>query len=526
MRKNKLKFILTIILIVAIIIIYIVYNILIRSNKRKKNEIQISAKEKVIVNNFRIGIINFDTINPILSKNENVQNVSKLIFEPLFNLSKDFKIEPCLASEFTKLNNTTYLIKLTENIQWQNGKKFSSDDVEFTINYLNENKNESTYYNNIKNIKELKLIDENTLKILLKEEEEYFEYNLTFPILISNNKENLEDKNLVGTGMYYISDMNNKDMILKRNTNWWKNDNAKLDTIKLNFYENFNNAISEIKIGNIDFIMPNSKNVEEYLKGVPVKQQRYTGKEYTYLALNCKDSILKNKEVRQAISYAINKNKIIEEKYNNQYKISNFPLDFGSYLYNENSQRVEYNIEKAKNLLEENGWYYKEGHWSKNGEILKLNIAINEKNKEKIEVAEAIKNQLSELGMQIEIITYPEKEYAKIIKNKEYSILFTSLFYGYSPSLYIYFKEGNLANYYDKETLENLKKLETDEDLDKIKIMNEIIEKYNNDVPYISLYYDTNLLIYTENLRGEITPNTYKVFYNINNWYREYDKKK
>ena len=56
--------------------------------------------------------------------------------------------------------------------------------------------------------------------------------------------------------------------------------------------------------------------------------------------------------------------------------------------------------------------------------------------------------------------------------------------------------------------------------------MNDIIEKYNDDAPYISLYYDTNLLIYTENLRGEVTPNSYKVFYNINNWYREYDKKK
>lgn len=526
MRKNKLKFILTIILIVAITIIYIVYNILIRNNKRKTNEIPTSTKEKVIVNNFRIGIINFDTINPILSKNENVQNVSKLIFEPLFDLNKNFKLEPCLASECSKLNNTTYIIKLVENIQWQNGKKFDSNDVKFTIDYLNENKDKSIYYNKVKNIKELKIIDENTIKILLKEEEEYFEYNLTFPILISNDKDNLEDKNLLGTGMYYISDINNENIILKINTNWWKNEQVKLDTIKLSFHENINNAISEMKIGNIDFIMPTSKNVEEYLRGVSVKQQRYTGREYSYLALNCKDSILKNKEVRQAISYAINKSKIIEEVYNNQYKISNFPLDFGSYLYNENSQRIEYNIEKAKGLLEENGWKYKDGYWNKNGELLKINMAVNEEYKDKVEVAKIIKEQLSEAGIQLDIITYSEKEYDKIMQNKEYCILFASLSHEYSPSLYWYFKDNNLANYNNKEILNNSKKLEEDEESDKIKIMNDIIEKYNDDVPYISLYYDTNLLIYTENLRGEVTPNSYKVFYNINNWYREYDKKK
>ena len=326
--------------------------------------------------------------------------------------------------------------------------------------------------------------------------------------------------------MYYISDINNENIILKINTNWWKNEQVKLDTIKLSFHENINNAISEMKIGNIDFIMPTSKNVEEYLRGVSVKQQRYTGREYSYLALNCKDSILKNKEVRQAISYAINKSKIIEEVYNNQYKISNFPLDFGSYLYNENSQRIEYNIEKAKGLLEENGWKYKDGYWNKNGELLKINMAVNEEYKDKVEVAKIIKEQLSEAGIQSDIITYSEKEHDKIMQNKEYCILFASLSHEYSPSLYWYFKDNNLANYNNKEILNNLKKLEEDEESDKIKIMNDIIEKYNDDAPYISLYYDTNLLIYTENLRGEITPNSYKVFYNINNWYREYDKKK
>jgi len=49
-----------------------------------------------------------------------------------------------------------------------------------------------------------------------------------------------------------------------------------------------------------------------------------------------------------------------------------------------------------------------------------------------------------------------------------------------------------------------------------------INEIYNEDVPHISLYYDTSSVIYSTNLKGTIIPNSYNLFYGIENWYREY----
>ena len=51
-------------------------------------------------------------MNPILSKNKNVQYYDKLIFEPLLSVNQDFSIEPCLATEYSKTGDTTYIIKL------------------------------------------------------------------------------------------------------------------------------------------------------------------------------------------------------------------------------------------------------------------------------------------------------------------------------------------------------------------------------------------------------------------------------
>ena len=55
-----------------------------------------------------------------------------------------------------------------------------------------------------------------------------------------------------------------------------------------------------------------------------------------------------------------------------------------------------------------------------------------------------------------------------------------------------------------------------------------IKEKYNNlekiaqeDLPYISLYRNKNIVVYSSNLLGEITPNNYTCYYNIETWYRQ-----
>ena len=55
-------------------------------------------------------------------------------------------------------------------------------------------------------------------------------------------------------------------------------------------------------------------------------KKQYEGREYDFLALNCEDTILKYKEVRQAINYAIDKENIVASVYNNNYSVANFPL--------------------------------------------------------------------------------------------------------------------------------------------------------------------------------------------------------
>lgn len=534
MKKYQLKIL--IFFIIFILIIYTIYHLFF-SQPNKSQEIEaVTAKEKVISNNLRIGMVEFDTINPILSNNRNVQEVSRLIFEPLISLTEDFRLQPGLAKEWTQLDDVTYLIKLNEKVTWQDGNKFDSQDVIFTINMIQKKGNQSIYSYNVEDIKKVEKIDEYTIKITTKEKVPYFEYNLIFPILSSKyfSSDNFEseekNKNPAGTGMYYIAETNSDSIVLKRNLDWSERNEIelKLDYIKLNLYENINQSLADFKNQNVDILTSSNLNIEDYLESTQYNKIELINRNYFYLTFNCNHEALKNVEVRQAISQSIDKEKINQEVYSGKYKVSNFPIDFGSYLYEGVNKRQENTIE-AKKILEQANWNDSQGTWKKKVNskyiTLEFDLLVNQDEEKEVETAENIQRQLEEIGIKITINKVKEKEYKRYLETGKYEIAIASKTFSYSPSLYGCLGEDNLSQYQNKEINQKLEELgNTNDETKEKEMIEEIIEIYNQEVPFTSLYYDTLTIIYSPHLKGEMTPTSYSLFYHIENWYREYDK--
>ena len=534
--KNSYFKIIFIILIIGLVVAAVYMNLFL-GNKKKNSPIipkDFSNENGTLIsNNIRIGVIEFDNINPILSNNKNVQDVSRLIFEPLFILTEDYKLTDGLAKECSKIDSTTYILKLKENIKWHDGNKFDSSDVFFTIDMLKDLENNSVYYYNVKDIEEIEKIDEYTIKIKLNKEIPYFEYNLIFPIVSSKyfDKDNfrLENKNIKppGTGMFYISETENNSILLKKSIRDNSNQDMKLDTITLKLYDSLSSAINAFKTGEIDIFTTSNKNIEDYLKNVNYNKIEYINRDYSYIALNCNSTILSNKEIRQAINSAIDKDEIIKDIYNDKNKISNFPLDFGSYVYGTNNSVMKYDENTAKNLLVDNGWKYTSKKWRKTvkNKYLKieLDLVVNKDNSYMARVAKKIKEQLEKIGIVITIKDVNSNQYDTYLKNKNYDMILLNSNYSYSPSLNKYFGDSNIANYKNEEVDKLLEEIQNSTDENEIKEKySRIVEIYNDEAPYISLFFNQNTMIYSPNLKGNISPNSYNLFYKIESWYREY----
>lgn len=504
------------------VVIIIVAVVMVKKQEENKTPPIIDyAEQKKYSTEIRIGISALDTFDPILSNNKNVQDVCKLIYEPLLTVDENFKIKGVLAEEWAKTAENSYLIKLKQGIKWYDGNEFTSKDVEFTINKIKQETNNSIYKSNVENIVQVTIIDNYTIKLDLQENEAFFEYNLIFPIEQAIDYSVETKVNASGTGIYKISQINGNEIQLTRNPYKENIEGVQIKTIIVRNYPTMGELYNDFKIGNIDIINTDNINYSNYIGTLGYTEKNFYGRNFNFLSFNTKNIALYNIEVRRAISYAIDKNLILSNIYNNKYYIANYPLDYGNWLYSNETTSSGYNPEQSKQILEDNGWQYKNNTWQKNINNklvqLKFNLLVNSKDELRLQVAENIKQQLENVGIKINIMK--ASDITSYLENKNYDIALIEMSMSISPDLSTFFGINNLANYENQEAItiiEELKEI-TDENLLKERY-NKLLEIYKTDLPYLSLYFSNSTLIYNSKMIGTIIPTWYNLFYNIENW--------
>lgn len=525
MKGNVIKYIF-IIFIIAIIIA-VIYKI----NDDKKNEkVQqptISTVEEEIIKEINLGIAEFDTINPLLSKNKHIQEISKIVYEPLLELDKQYKIQKCLAKDWAKTSYNTYIIKIQNDKKWSDGSKFTVEDVIFTIEKLKEV--QSIYSSNVQNIINVQKIDAETIQITLDQEIPFFEYNLIFPIMSKKYYEGQDfvatEKNAqpISTGKYKITQNDSNVITLEKNEHY-KKEEITLEKITISKYANLGELYNAFKLGKVDVITTTNIGIENHIGTIGYNKQEVAGREFDFLALNTQNSVLSHVEVRNAISHAINRENIVSSLFNNKYKVTNYSLDYGSWLKGPETDN-SYNPDLAKQILEQNGWVFKYNKWQKTEDYrtknLSFKIVVQNSNQTRMTVAEMIKNDLEAIGMKVTIVKASDKQYQYYLQNKNYDSIITGITTSLSPNLETYFGNNNYCKFENEElnNLMNEVKNISKEDLLKQKY-DRIKEIFNEQKPYIGLYSNYYSINSSWSLRGSISPNWYNIFIDINNWYK------
>lgn len=390
-----------------------------------------------------------------------------MIYKPLIEITQDFDIKGGLAKEWSKTAENEYIIKLDE-MKWHNGSPVTARDVEFTIETI---KNvDSIYKENVKQIANIDIIDDKTIKIKLSEKTDFFEYLLCFPIV----KENTYNKENIGTGEYKVEKIEENKIIL---TNGERQ-------IKINIYDTIADMYGEFSKERIDLIITKNHEYAEYIKNIGVSEQIIAGRNYYYITFNNKKL---EKEIKNQIRKLISREQIIYELYNNKYKISDLPLGYGSYL---NKPIEEQQTQKKM--------------------ISQLRIGISQ-NEELYKIAEQIKKQLKEKNIEVNISYYYDFEQA--VLNNYYDLILNKKTVDIIPKIDYYFQDENI-----KTDIINIYKIENKEVLKEEYY--KIFEQYERELPFIGLFFDSYIILHNSKLKGDFNGNWYNIFYNIDTWYK------
>lgn len=525
-NNNFFKYIFAI--VVFFLIAYTIY--VIAQNKTDTSDINLDQTSTLtnIQTDLRFGISSLDTINPLLTNNRNVQEITKIIYDPLVTLNENYKMEYCLAEEIAKTDDLTYVVKLRKGVLWQDDNNFTSDDVRFTFDLIKSGVS-PIYTENLRNVNTYEVIDSTTFKITLTQPVSFFEYNLTFPIMCQKYYEGEEfstsAKLPIGTGMFKISEVGSNIIKLIPNETYWDTTRKPMATeININLYNTIGECYQSFKNGEIDILTVKVNNVEDYIGSLGYNKVEYKSRDYDFITFNTSNGILSDPAVRKAISLAIDKNNIVGTCLGKGFTPSNFSLDMGNWLYTKDLN-IAIDTEQAAQVLNNNGWERTSNSWQKReeGRIIRLefSLAVNTNNNTRVAVAENIRDQLSNFGIKVNINYLSPEVYNDAIGNRNYEAAIMGIKLGYSPSLNTFFGDGNIANYNNNEIAEimNIVSNTSDENVLHEKY-NRLYDIYLEEAPYIGLYRSTDILICNQSLVGNITANTFNIFHNIEKWYR------
>lgn len=352
------------------------------------------------------------------------------VYEGLLKYKEDStEVEPCLAKSW-KISDDgkIYTFDLRDDVKFHDGTAFNADAVVYNIERQlpPKAKDDMPYASfTFGEVDKVEKIDDYKVKITLKKPYTPFLANLAMclaapmvsPTAAKKSGDQLME-NPVGTGPFkFESWKKSQSITLVRNDNYW-GQKAKLDKVIFKFTKENSVRASELMTGAIDAMDGVDPNDIAKLEKSKVNIINKEGMNINYMAFNTSRAPFNDAKLRQAISYAINKDELVKYLYQGYAKAADAPVPPFIPGYNGEVKKYEYNPEKAKELLKELG--------KDKLEIKMITYSnprpYNPVNGQKL--AEAIQNYLAKVGITSKIDVYPWKEYKEKAAQGEGDILF------------------------------------------------------------------------------------------------------
>jgi len=316
-------------------------------------------------------------------------------------------------------------------------------------------------------------------------------------------------KNPVGTGPFkFVEWIQDDKVTLVKNEAYW-GEAAKIDTLVFRSIPDNSARFLELQAGTID--MMDGVNPDDVAAAKANDQFQMIlrpSMNVGYLALNTEKEPLGNKQVRQAVNMAINKQAIIDAFFAGLAKPAKNPLPPSLWGYNDDIKDYEYNPEKAKALLADAGYPdgFKTTVWAM--PVPRPYMPQGQK------VAEAIQADLAAVGIEAEIVSYEWGIYLEKAENGEHDMILL----GWTgdngdPDNFIYAlldkdnavkgSSNNYAFYINEQVHDLLIKAQREMDQDKRSDLYKQAQVIiHEDAPWVPLDHSTDPLILMKYVKG------------------------
>lgn len=351
-------------------------------------------------------------INPLLSTYNDVdRDLAALVFNGLTAADEKGQIVPDLADTWDiSSDGLSYTFHLRKDVRWHDGQPFTSDDVVFTLDVLRapDFQGQPELAKLWRTVK-VERTDPYTVRFTLAEPFAPFLSYTTIGLLPAHVLKDVPARLLsehafnlhpVGTGPFRVSEVTSEYAMLLANTDYYKG-RPYLDKIKFVFYPDYASVISAYQRGEVHGI---SHVPPEYVPRV-LSQEHLTLYSaplagYGLVFLNLERPVFQEKEVRQALLWATDRQKIIDQELEGQAIVAQGPVVPFSWAYEANATQYSYDPARARELLDKAGWTDKDDDGVREKGDLRLQFALLTNDDEtRIQIINELTREWAEIGV-------------------------------------------------------------------------------------------------------------------------------
>lgn len=477
---------------------------------------------------------------PVLSSDSASSDINGLVYNGLVRYDKNLQLEGELAESWDISDDRlTITFHLRKGVTWHDGAPFTSADVLFTYQMYIDPKVPTSYAEDFLQVAKAEAVDPYTFRVTYKEP---FAPALESWGTAIQPKHLLEGQEItkspltrspVGTGPYKFVKWDAGEKIeLLANPDYFEGQ-PYIHRVVYRVIPDTSTQFLELQSGGLDMMgltpiqFKTQTDTPAFTRNF--NKYSYLSFSYTYLGYNLNKPLFQDQRLRQAISYAINKQEIIDGVLLGLGEIATGPYKPDTWVYNKNVKRYPYDPDRSKSLLAEAGWTDSDGDGilDKDGQKLAFTIVTNQGNDLRSKTAEIIQRRLKEVGIAIEIRVV---EWATFLKEFIFPGNFDATILGWSggpePDQYNIWhssktapRELNFIKYKNPEVDKLLEQgRRTFDQSERKKIYDRFQEILAEEQPYTFLYVADALPAVAKRFRG-IEPSPAGITYNFIKWW-------
>ncbi len=397
------------------------------------------------------------TMDPHMQSETTTSNILIHVFDTLLRRDSEMKLQPSLALSVKPVSDTVWEVELRPNVKFHNGEAMDAKSVKYSIERVIDPAQKSQQIANFNMITNVEIVDSLKLKITTKNPYPILPNRLAaLYIMPAEYSKAAGDAKLakepVGTGPFKLKQwVKNEQIVLEANKDYW-NGAPKVDRVVFRSIPEAATRLAELQTGAVDLIVNLPPDQAQALTGSSKYKVLSTpSARFMYLTPRMDHPILANTKVRQAISYAIDRESIVKNILGGYGIPLGTPLPQGFFGYEESFKATPYDPEKAKALLAEAGY--------PNGFEIDMATCAGRYLMDK-EVAEAIVGQLAKVGIKAKLKVEEWGVYTQKIFSKEQAAIFLvgwgNSTFDADGNYYSLLKTGERMAYYSNAMLDDL----------------------------------------------------------------------